>query len=282
MPKIRPIRDPAGRTPERLEHHYAVERELAQRLRDASREERTRLYGEAYDELFRRVEDHPQLVIKADPAMRAAWVRTEAAWLRRRLLGGLAFLEVGAGDCSLSLEMCAFASRVYAIDVSAAIAGDTPTPPNFELLITDGRAIPVPAGSVGLAYSNQLMEHLHPDDAREQLENILRALAPGGAYVCVTPNRLGGPHDISAIFDDEPHGFHLCEYTTGELRSLMLDVGFRRVRALARVRHLALEGPAWPVVEVEHGLEHLSPARRRRAAGLPVVRNVFDAVVAYR
>lgn len=282
MRAIRPIRDPANRSPERLEYHYLVERELADRLRRADREERTRLYGEVYDELFRRVEDHPQLVLKADPALRAAWVRSEAAWLRRRLAPGLAFLEVGAGDCALSLEMCAFADRVYAIDVSAAIAESERTPPNFSLLITDGREIPVRGGSVGLAYSNQLMEHLHPDDAREQLENILSALAPGGAYVCLTPNRLGGPHDISAIFDDVPTGFHLHEYTTGELRALMRSVGFSRVSALARVRHHAIELPAAAVVGLERAIEPLAPAHRRRAARLPVVRNVIDAVVAYR
>jgi hypothetical protein len=31
------------------------------------------------------------------------------------------------------------------------------------------------------------MEHLHPEDAFEQLRNIIRALAPGGRYVCITP-----------------------------------------------------------------------------------------------
>ena len=53
------------RSPERLRLHYEVERELSDRLRAASAEERATLYGEVYDELFRRVEDHPQLVVKA-------------------------------------------------------------------------------------------------------------------------------------------------------------------------------------------------------------------------
>ena len=65
---------------------------------------------------------------------------------------------------------------------------DTTT--NFELIISDGISIPVPAGSIDFAYSNQLMEHLHPDDAESQLENVFTALRPGGAYLCITPNRL--------------------------------------------------------------------------------------------
>src|SRR3712207_6241441 len=50
-----------GRTPARVRHHYEVERELADRLRRAGPGERLRLYSEVYDELFRRVPDHPQL-----------------------------------------------------------------------------------------------------------------------------------------------------------------------------------------------------------------------------
>jgi SAM-dependent methyltransferase len=276
------LRDPAGRSGERLRYHYEVERELSDRLRVATREERTALYAEVYDELFRRVEDHPQLVEKADPGVRATWVRGEVALLRRHLPAHATFLEIGAGDCALSLGMAAVADRVYAIDVSSEIASARQRPANFELLISDGREIPVAAGSVGLAYSNQLMEHLHPDDANEQLRNIATALAPGGAYICVTPNRLSGPHDISGLFDEVPRGFHLREYTTGELRSLLRAAGFRRVAALLRVKRFGVELPAPPVVAVERLLERLPPRRRRCGARLPGVRNALDTVIAYR
>ncbi len=276
------MKDPAGRSAERLRYHYEVERELSDRLRGATREQRTSLYSEVYDELFRRVEDHPQLVLRSDPAARAAWVRSESDLLRRYLPARRAFLEIGAGDCALSLAMTPYAEKVYAIDVSAEIAGRSAVPSNFELVISDGRDIPVPAGSIGLAYSNQLMEHLHPQDAEEQLRNIAAALEPGGAYICVTPNRLSGPHDISALFDDAPRGFHLREYTTGELRSLFLACGFRHVGAFARLRHWGAELPAAPVVALERVLDQLRPDLRRRGARLPLVRNVLDAVIAHR
>ncbi len=276
------VRDPAGRSQERLRHHYEVERELSDRLRAASRDERTRLYAEVYDELFRRVGDHPQLVERADPSLRTAWVQSEVAMLRRHLPRGAAFLEIGAGDCALSLAMTPYAAKVYAIDVSSEIAQAERAPANFELVLSDGRDIPVAAGSVGLAYSNQLMEHLHPDDASEQLRNIVTALAPGGVYICSTPNRLSGPHDISALFDDVPRGFHLHEYTTGELRSLFHAAGFSRVLALARLKGHSAVLPATPVVAVERVLERLPPGLRRRAARLPFIRNALDAVIAYR
>ena len=50
-----------GRTPERVRAHYEIEKGLAARLRLANREDRKRLYGELYDELYRSVPDHPQL-----------------------------------------------------------------------------------------------------------------------------------------------------------------------------------------------------------------------------
>jgi len=43
-----------------LREHYEIERELANRLRNASKEERVRLYASSYDELFLRVAHHPQ------------------------------------------------------------------------------------------------------------------------------------------------------------------------------------------------------------------------------
>ena len=108
-------------------------------------------------------------------------------------------------------ELAKYVQRVYAIDVSDEISGKTKLPHNCNLILSDGTSIPVDPGSVDIAYSNQLMEHLHPDDAVEQLYHIHEALKPGGMYICITPNRLCGPHDISRSFDDTPRGFHLRE-----------------------------------------------------------------------
>jgi hypothetical protein len=49
------------RSPERLIAHYELERRLADRLRAASRDERSRLHhAEVYSELFNSLPDHPQ------------------------------------------------------------------------------------------------------------------------------------------------------------------------------------------------------------------------------
>jgi len=237
-----------ARTPEQIRRHYEVERELADRLRSASREERRSLYVSLYDELFRRLPDHPMLAESAETA--AAQVASQMRFLRRFLRPDTVLLEVGPGKCELLLEAARHVARVVGVDVAEELTKH-PEAPNFELIISDGCTIPVPEGSVNVAYSHQLMEHLHPDDAREQLENIYRALAPGGVYVCITPNRLSGPHDVSQYFDRTATGFHMKEYTNRELSRLLRQVGFSKVTAYAGLKGRSCAVPLWVVTSCE-------------------------------
>jgi SAM-dependent methyltransferase len=255
--------DPAGRTPARLAAHYEIERELADRLRNSTPEKRAELYSAVYDELFARVPDHPQLTLGESPELRQQRLSSQVRLVNDFLDRDATFLEIGAGDCALSLAVAPTVAKVYAIEVSETIAATAETPPNFTLLISDGRSIPVPAGSVTLAYSNQLMEHLHPDDASEQVRAIGAAIKPGGAYICLTPHRAFGPSDISAFVDEEATGFHLKEYTTSELSQLFRHAGFRTVRVVARVAGRRFYLPAPPFIVIERLVMRL-PKRVRR------------------
>jgi SAM-dependent methyltransferase len=185
--------------------------------------------------------------------------------VKRFLDPGGTVVEVGAGDCALSLALTNYAGRVLAVEVSRQIAPSGALPANFELLITDGREIPVAPGSADVVYSNQLMEHLHPDDAREQLENIFAALRSGGRYICLTPNRLLGPSDISQYFEDETaSGFHLREYSETELCRLFRSVGFGSVRTLVTFKGSVWSAPIAPVMAVESALGALPRTSRLR------------------
>lgn len=266
-----------GRSIESIRRHYEMERVLADRLRRASREERSTLYGEVCDELFRRVPDHPQLQRKRDPPR--AGVVSQVELIERFVGPDDTFLEIGAGDCAVSLAMAGRTKRVVAVDVSEQIATAEAPPPNFELLLTDGRTIPVPEGSIDVAFSNQLMEHLHPDDAREQVREVFRALARGGRYICITPNRLSGPHDVSGLFDRTATGFHLKEYTTEELAGLFHDVGFTKVSVLVGRPPIPVEVPAGPVAAVERILSRLPPRATKAIAGRRPIALLLGTVV---
>jgi len=255
---------PANRTPEQVRRHYEVERELADRLRNASRDERRSLYVSLYDELFRRLPDHPMLSESAADA--SAHVAGQMRFLRPLLKPDATLLEVGPGKCEVLLEAARYVRRVVGVDVARELTKN-PDAPNFELMISDGCTIPVPEGSVTIAYSHQLMEHLHPADAFEQIGNIYRALAPGGVYVCITPNGLSGPHDVSKYFDRTATGFHLKEYTNRELGALFRKAGFSKVTPYAGVKGRTFAVPLWVVACCEALLGALPWRLRKWLAG---------------
>jgi SAM-dependent methyltransferase len=253
---------------ERVRHHYAVERVLADRLRHSTRVERLRLYRDLYDELFRQVPEHP--LMQADVAKRERVVASQLAFLRPLVGPSEVFLEIGAGDCRLSTAMAAHVRQVYALDVSAELAAGADLPANCCLVISDGCTVPVPPGSVSLAFSDQLMEHLHPADAVEQLREIYRALAPDGIYLLFTPNRLSGPHDVSKYFDEVATGFHLKEYTTAELADVLRAAGFRRVSVPFRGPRGVMLVPSHAICALERLVERgPRPVSRAVARHLP-------------
>lgn len=268
------------RTREELRQHYDVERELADRLRNASKDERRTLYAEVYDELFKRVPLHPQHTNHASPERLAADIAEKMEILAPFLKQDATFLEIGPGDCEFAKTVARKVARVLAIDVSDEITRTRELPENLQLVISDGSSIPVPPDSVDVAYSNQLMEHLHPDDAVDQLKQLRRALKPGGVYICITPSRLTGPHDISGDFDRHATGFHLKEYTVGELVTLFREVGFGKVRIIFGGRGRFLLLPPWTATVWEKLLGLLPYALRKSIALKPPFRWLFGVQLA--
>lgn len=249
---------------QRIRHEqYKIERELADRLRHASKSERRMLYTSVYNELYQRVPEQSQLVRKRIASSQESLVNYQMLSLHWLLECDTIFLEVGPGDCALSIQVAGLVSKVFAIDVSMEIADSVSFPENFRLLISDGSSIPVEQDSITLAYSNQLMEHLHPDDAMDQLQNIHRALAPGGKYLCVTPNRLSGPHDVSRGYDKIATGFHLKEYSIRELHTLFLTARFSRVQAVIGTKGFNLLVPVILLETLELFLSHFPGFIRR-------------------
>ncbi len=270
------------RSIEQLREQFEIERELAERLRRAGRRERRGLYTEVYDELYRRVPHHPRWTRRTSPEARRAAHAGQLRVLGRFLRPGCTYLEIGAGDCLFAAQVARVAGTVWAVDVAQEVSRLEDPPPNFHFVISDGTSIDVPEASIDVAYSNQMMEHLHPDDAREQLENIFAALRPGGVYVCITPNRLDGPHDVSRYFADEACGFHLKEWTYTELEALFRDVGFRRVWPLVHVRGRVTRVPAAWIRSAERRLDAMTPQRRRATAARFPYRRLLGSIVVGR
>lgn len=253
-------------------HHYKVEVGLAERLRNSSRAERKHVYRAVYEELLREVPYHPQLVFKSQEFVNWAELQGLLATLRPFLNPDTVYAEIGAGDCALTMLVAPHVRKAYAIDVSATVTHGA-NAPNLEVVLSDGVSIPLKAT---LIFSNQLMEHLHPDDARDQLANVFAALEPGGKYFCITPNRMSGPHDVSRGIDEVARGFHLREYTNRELASLLRSVGFARVQAFVRIREFQTRLPLGVVTALETVVGWLPRSLGWRASNLPILRHILD------
>jgi ubiquinone/menaquinone biosynthesis C-methylase UbiE len=217
------------RSIEQITEHYILERQLAETLRHSCKENRSSLYTRLYDELFQKIPHHPQMARKTDAAASRQEITRKMNLVKPYLRPDTVFLEIGPGDCQFAFEVAKSVKKVFAVDVSQEITKQISPPKNFELIISDGCNVPIADRSASVVYSNQLMEHLHPEDSFEQLKEIYRVLKPGGFYICVTPNRLAGPHDVSKYFDPVATGFHLQEYTHQELYDLFLKTGFANV-----------------------------------------------------
>jgi ubiquinone/menaquinone biosynthesis C-methylase UbiE len=262
------------RTPEQLREHYLIEKELADQLRHAEKDERQNLYPRLYDELFRRLPNHPGLARKISPEITREEVDGQMAFLKNHLNQGDTFLEIGAGDCALSFEACNFVKKVFAVDVSAIKTESSNQPSNFELILTTGTTIPLPDNSIDIAYSHAFFEHLHPEDGLDHLRNVRRVLKAGGIYLCVVPQRLNGPWDISRNFDQIPQGFHLKEYSACELEGVFKQVGFSKADIVLHVLGKFYAIPK-PIIWIYESLFAIMPySIRRPLAG----RFLFDNV----
>lgn len=259
------------RSTERLLAHFQLESKLAMRLRHAPRDERPILYQQLYDTLFSALPDHPQ-----NTKTRGADRITQQLGMLLPLLPARGtYLEIGCGDAALTFAMAPHCTAAYGVDVTDRLIDSAAAPPNFGFVRTSAVTIDLPAGSVDLAYSNQLTEHLHPDDVAAQLREIHRVLRPGGAYLCRTPSGLTGPHDISVYFAHEALGFHLREYDYRGLAHLFQEVGFRRMRAIMRARGTHTLLPVALMTLLKSTISAMPGALRQRILDISPVRHAL-------
>jgi hypothetical protein len=104
------------------------------------------------------------------------------SFLAKRFTPRTVFMEIGGADCTLALRAAGYVERVYAIGLSGQFLENLLLPCNLRLVMCDGVRIPVPEGSVELAWGGAFMDRLHADDVREHLKNVHRSLLPGGQY----------------------------------------------------------------------------------------------------
>jgi len=201
---------------------FLLEKELAEKLKYTSRDERKTAYKKLYGELFNKF---PGIAYnpKADISHKIQW---QIKFLQPFLNKEVVFIEIGAGNCLLSVEVANSVKKVIAYEVADAIPHIENKPGNVILKIFDGLDLSELKDSADIIYSNQVFEHLHPEDVYHHLHQYHNILRENGKIVIVTPNSLTGPYDISRNYSLTPVGFHLKEYTNSEIKTLLLNAGF--------------------------------------------------------
>lgn len=223
-----------------------------------------------YDTLFAAVPDHPRLMRARDAAFIERVNRGRLAIVSSYLRPDACALDIGAGDCTFSFELARHVRNVTAIEISEGSSALEGAPQNFQLLLYDGFNLPVAPGTIDLAFSDQLVEHLHVDDAEWHFKMIAEALAPGGHYVFRTPHCFTGPHDVSMYFTKgDPQGFHMKEWTYGELRTVLQRTGYGHLTAIWCAKGVAARLPFWVMVAKEKALRPLPRGLRRKISVLP-------------
>jgi SAM-dependent methyltransferase len=269
--------------------HWLVERELRQELLASSAADRAAVTRDVYNRLFEEVPWHHANVGHAGTSE-----DYEQIWFR--LYGSVAkatdtLVDLGCGSGNLIRGFSHAVRECIGIDTSDVMIelAENARPRNARFLVGDLIEPPLPDRSADVVITRQVVEHLHPDDLPIHLESVRRILRPGGRYLVETPSRLTGPWDISRTFTPVASGFHLREYTNGELAAALRDAGFARVRAPALPSRARLglgamgarcHVPAQVKAGLERVLERIPPAARLQVAGLLGVREVVLVAVA--
>ena len=201
---------------------FLLEKELGSKLLASNKEERRIAYKSLYGELFSKF-PHIAYNPQSDIVHKLEW---QIKFLKPFLNKSLVFMEIGAGNCLLSIEVCKHVKQVIAYEVADAIPHIENKPSNLILKIFDGIDFDEVNDSVDIIYSNQVFEHLHPEDALWHVQQYFKFLKKGGKVVIITPHCLTGPHDISRNYSKKPEGFHMKEYNYQELKNILLNAGF--------------------------------------------------------
>ncbi len=218
---------PSNRSFEQIKNHYLVEKSIAKRLKEASHEERKLIYATMYEELFSKVPDHPRLTRRESKQLTVRANKDKFSILSRFLNKSNVFVEFAPGDCKFAMKVAKLVKYAYGIDISDQRNPLDNVPENFKLIVYDGYNLDeIESNSIDIVFSDQLIEHFHPENTKLHFELVHRILKPGGKYIFRTPHALTGPHDISRYFSDEPEGFHLKEWIYIEIITMLMDLGY--------------------------------------------------------
>jgi len=217
-------------TYDRRKAQFALEKKLRMRILNSARKERPAVTSLTYQELFDKFPDHS--VFLQNNASRKRKGERGAAMILPLANKGQRILEVGCGQGDVLLELAKRGLNCFGIEPSRHMIEFCDGLPGVTILHGTAERLEFPDEIFDLVFSQQLIEHLHPDDVPNHFAEVLRVLRPGGVLAIETPNRSTGPQDISRGYAKVAEGLHLKEWSVRELIDQYRRIGFVRLRGL--------------------------------------------------
>ncbi len=219
-----------------LEHvrkHVSLEAALTDQLLASTSENRNATFSSAYSKLYTEL---PWLVGGGTHDGGELW--------RKLLRPGASVYEIGSGAGYLINYLAGQGFKCVGADIaSERTDGARSSAENVVWSVTDGVHLTryAEAGSFDYVISDQVVEHLHPDDIATHFEEARKLLKPGGEYIVRTPYAPLGPLDLSQVFGwNEPIFMHLHEFGMKEAVSIGKRAGFTDAIAIFSVSKFAI------------------------------------------
>lgn len=217
-------------TAEQVMYHWDSERQMRRELLAAPAEHRWQIFDEGYSRHYREL----------------TWLRGSSEpdnfqeWLDLVGQSPKKIFEIGSGKGALIKALAHAGHDCTATEITRERGSRWVEDANIRWHTTDGVHLDrfEPSSSYDIAISNQVIEHMHPDDLQDHFRGVYAILRPNGTYLLATPHRFMGPCDVSQVFGSSTcEGQHLKEYTYRELSELARSAGFRVVAGSLRFPH---------------------------------------------
>jgi SAM-dependent methyltransferase len=230
------IPEQAGLTEDMVLGHWTLERRLTGELLSSDPEHRWEVFERCYTTLYSELRWLNEL---SSPDCHDLPVDVAGDWAH--LIGPTPkrVYEVGSGRGRLITALADLGYECTATEITRERGAKwTRARASLRWNISDGVHLDhfETAGSYDAVISDQVIEHLHPDDLVAHFGGACAILKPGGRYVFATPHAFEGPFDVSRVFGtDRAEGMHLKEYTYRELQAAAYAAGFERLDAVFRL-----------------------------------------------
>jgi SAM-dependent methyltransferase len=233
--------DPAGATPDELMAlQYDQEKQFSKAILNAPRLSRQRLEitCRAYaliEQIYTRIHQKNDELLNYGVDER--YIRLVCQLLERQKRDKIdpEFLEIGFGTGLLLDGVKQAGFSISGLEISEGMKAATLERLGSgydDRLHVGGLLDFKPSRRPTLIYSNDVIEHIAPDETLDYLKHLYQMLAPGGVLVTVTPSWHERPSDVTRLFAPprtEAQGLHLKEYQLSEMVALLREAGFEKV-----------------------------------------------------